>query len=198
MNKIGICGPSGTGKSTLAKWISEYYNIVNLDLSSKNLWPELGVTSHKEVITKSHVDPDWGVQFQGDVLAMRSMLLDRTSYSFVSDRTPLDSIPYMMLQSSMYIDSSSMQNFMNNAVIQLAKQYTHLIILPYQGNKIEDDKNRVTNIHYQFMVDREFSQAFKFAEETGALNKMKTLIITTRDMEQKQKEVKEFINLFGA
>ena len=160
--KIGVFGASGTGKSKLVEWISNNYKIENVNLSGKALWPELGLHTHEDLIIKSANNPDWGTQYQGDLLAYRLMELDkRDTYSFVSDRTPIDNIVYMLLQSSMYLSDDDTKNFIENAVKHTFKYYTHLIGLPVLRKPPVQDGKRVINFHYQRMVDNVYKHVLE-------------------------------------
>ena len=69
--KIFICGPSGVGKTTLAKFIAAKYNIPFVSTSGKLLWRDYGITSHKDLLDKSLKDPTFAVNYQFDLLKQR-------------------------------------------------------------------------------------------------------------------------------
>lgn len=195
--KIGIAGPSGTGKSTLAKWISENYKIENLNLSGKVLWPEYEIDSHEELIIKSHTNPDWGIEYQGNLLAYRLMELDKRVHSYVTDRTPIDNIVYMLLESSMHLSDTDTINFINNAIQHTFQYYTHIVITPLTGNEKEDDGKRVFNRYYQWMVDGIYKNVIHeyllpYVKKQGT----QILVLPEWDMKDRQKRIREFASPF--
>ena len=48
--RIGFAGPSGIGKTTLAKWISEEYKIPFISSSYSDLIPETKNITHEEMV----------------------------------------------------------------------------------------------------------------------------------------------------
>ena len=55
--RIFICGPSGTGKTTLGEWISQTYRIPFITTSSKPLWEKHGIKSHLDLLNKGASNP---------------------------------------------------------------------------------------------------------------------------------------------
>ena len=54
--KIFLSGPSGIGKTTMAKHIAKLYGIKFVEGSSKVLWGDFGIKSHLDLIQKCDKD----------------------------------------------------------------------------------------------------------------------------------------------
>ena len=61
--KIFISGVSGVGKTTMAKQISKDYKIPFIEGSSKVLWDKYNIKSHIELIKKTYLEPQFGLDF---------------------------------------------------------------------------------------------------------------------------------------
>ena len=66
--KIFISGVSGVGKTTMAKQISKDYKIPFIEGSSKVLWDKYNIKSHIELIKKTYLEPQFGLDFQNELL----------------------------------------------------------------------------------------------------------------------------------
>lgn len=148
--QIFISGSSGSGKTTLANYISHRYQIPFISCSTKNLWPNHGISDHKEIITRSAKDPNWGKAFQHELLEYRKEVLSG-HIEFVTDRSPLDSILYFMLQNSPFLPPSATQYFIDQCRDIYHLYDAHQIYLepsPY----LENDGMRISNHIYQEMT----------------------------------------------
>lgn len=158
--KIFISGPSGIGKTTMANFLAKEYNIPFIQGSSKVLWDKYGINSHKELIQKTNTDPDFGVNFQLELLEYRSKAIEGHE-SFVTDRSPMDNLVYFMLQVSDKVDSNVTFKYLQMCRETYPKDYIQVFMgLNYDMCKqgLEDDGFRVTNIYYQLMVNAIFDQ----------------------------------------
>lgn len=158
--KIFISGPSGIGKTTMATHLAKEYNIPFIQGSSKVLWEKHGINSHKELIQKTNTDPDFGVNFQFELLEYRNKAIEGHE-SFVTDRSPMDNLVYFMLQVSDKVDSDITFKYMQMCRETYPKDYLQVFMgLNYDMCKkgLEDDGFRVTNIYYQLMVNAIFDQ----------------------------------------
>lgn len=173
-NKILICGVSGIGKTTLAKYIAARYRIPFISGSSSQLWDEFGYGSHLDIIKGAINDPEKGKIFQEELLDIRNQLISDNHGSLVSDRSVIDSIVYYLLQNShllsqvdnrAYLDKAlDSIDWADNIVKSRNKKPGKLTIIyldsnitdsknpfPYQFTP-DDDSKRITNSLYQNMV----------------------------------------------
>lgn len=151
--KIQLTGPSGTGKTTLAKIISATYNIPFISGSYSDLVPSTKDTPHKDMIG---FDKDTIIKQDYQVLSSRNKLF-KSKDNFVSDRSYIDSITYFINKLSHRVTNCETEAFVSNCVKLFFDQCTHLICIPYTKNyfdnwDMEDNNKRVLNGYYQYEV----------------------------------------------
>lgn len=164
--RIFICGPSGTGKTTLAKILSEYYEMGKfISGSSKALWDKYGIKNHINVIENTVMDPIWGYNFQMELLDLRIKLFEVSdNINIVSDRSPLDNVIYFTLQNAPFEGTLNTERYLYKA-FKSFKKGDWLVVRYYppqlmgQYGLIENDSMRITNVYYhlayQTLLDRE-------------------------------------------
>lgn len=148
-NKIQLTGPSGTGKTTLAKLLSDDLNIPFISTSAKNVWPQFRIKKHSQVFDLSI--PDFN-DYQEAVNNSRvDALLGMNSY--ISDRAVgVDSIAYYFDYLSGKLSKTELDIFKHKVEIDMLTTTDAIIYLPYNFDKqniIEDDGMRITNRYYQ-------------------------------------------------
>lgn len=183
---ITLSGASGVGKTTLAKWISEEYKIPFIELSTKPLWKDWGIQSHKQLIQKTIMEPNWGLAFQEAVLKMREKAF-MYSGNMVCDRGAWDAWIYFLMQVVPFISENETNEYLVKCY-NLHKYVTHNIFIRATGiPDIEDDGKRITNRFYQESFD------------VLMVNSLKTFgkdvcIIHPWDMEVRKQLVSKYIN----
>lgn len=201
--KIALYGPSGTGKTTLAKIIAEEFNLKYIPGSSYSEllnddqkavlkgWGYAG-GGHKEIIKLSASNPLFGELFQNFVLEQRSLLFTEED-SFVTDRSPIDNLTYFLLQNSAQISEENTQVFIGRCQ-SLFRSVSHAIgLTPLGMDFVEDNKSRVNNLQYQKMVSSVFEHVFNtyFSKTTN----VKHLLVTPRNLELRVQKVIQFIEI---
>jgi len=164
--KIAFSGPSGLGKSTLCKYVSEEFQIPWLstsagDILSKKDKDKLKETygysgsGHKNVINLSSVSPSFGLDFQWAVLEARKEQINKNS-NLVIDRCPIDNVAYMLAQNSHNgISENLIESFIRKAQdtfmnLDVVFQIRYSPDIPF----IEDNSSRVANRYFQqYMSD---------------------------------------------
>ena len=147
--KIMICGPSGAGKTTMAKYISEKYDVPYIHTDGPGLREKFNCSNHSEVIRMSALDPKAGLHYQEELLKQRGELA--TSENYVMDRSIIDSVAYFLMQNAPYLDDAATFSFIASAV-SLLPRVDHLIFIPPLYAGPENDGVRIQNIHYQRMT----------------------------------------------
>jgi len=154
-NRIMFAGPSGVGKTTLAKFIE------NIGGGDEPLWefisgsvsdllPNTKSETHRDML--SHDKKELYTQdFQ--VLNLRKKLF-ANSESFVSDRSFLDSAAYFLYKQADSIPQCEMDHFLELCKMCLCQYCDKLIILnftPYMVRNwvIEDNNKRILNKYFQ-------------------------------------------------
>lgn len=152
--KVTLTGPSGVGKTTLAKEISNMFTIPFISGSYSDLVPETRNERHEDMINK---EPKTIFEQDMQVLCKRRNAFNVTD-TFVSDRSYIDSAAYIINKLSHRYPECEIDSFCNLCKA-LTKQTTHIIFIPFSKNfmnhwEMEDNNKRVLNRYYQFEVSQ--------------------------------------------
>lgn len=206
MNRhITLTGPSGTGKSTLARHIHLSENTPyfegsagltisdsdKLFLKANYGWKGDG---HKGVISLGVRKPFFGRDFQIALLRARFAKFDNTDGEFITDRAIADNIAYFWAQVLPFVPQKDAENFLGEALEILNLTTTHLIFIETTNPKdqgIEDNNSRIANWYYQ----KHTSSTFKHVLEEYIIPnfKGKYLHIDFWDLEQRKQIVTDFL-----
>jgi len=201
---IAICGASGSGKTTLAKWLAKNLEIGFFEQSAGLIIPEATQNylqdeygwkkaGHKEVIQLSNANPQFGLEFQIEILRARTGILKKLSeikeHNCIIDRSPVDNLSYFLLQCSHNQNEEDCQRFIG--ACQDAMQYIDKIIFVQTGIPIIDNGSRVPNIVYQQLVDNTFS--FVIKEYFTVMFNVQGLTITGTDLAKRCELASKFI-----
>jgi predicted ATPase len=141
--RIALCGASGTGKTTLARWLVDKYGLELNPVGSRSVAKEMGFESPYDVDKAGK-----RAEFQ------ERLILSKTRWeidhdAFVTDRTTFDNLVYTMLHE---VHSISADHF------ALAKagvgRYTHVIFCPLSAVFVPgDDPVRVKDRTYHELFE---------------------------------------------
>lgn len=151
--KIMFCGPSGTGKTTMAKEISELFNIPFISGSYSDLVPSTKSEPHEKMITKS-TEEIYNQDYQL-INLRRNQLKDLTS--FVSDRSFIDNAVYFIDKLAHRIPQCEVETYLDISKKLSETFTTHLIMVPFTKEimgkwEIEDNHKRVLNKYFQYKI----------------------------------------------
>jgi len=154
-NRIMFAGPSGIGKTTLAKFVEHIgggdeptWQFISGSVS--DLLPNTKDELHKDML--SHDKKELYTQdFQ--ILNLRKKLFANQD-SFVSDRSFLDSAAYFLYKQADTIPQCEMDHFLELCKMCLCQYCDKLIVLnftPYMVENwvMEDNKKRIMNKYFQ-------------------------------------------------
>lgn len=216
--KINLTGVSGVGKTTLAKWISESFNIPFLSGSYSDLVPKTKDMPHSNMITQ---DAKTVYEQDFQVLNLRNKLFSSHD-NYVSDRSYLDSAAYLINKLSHRIKECDTENFLEICRVLAVKQITHLIFIPFteyylKNWEMEDNHKRVLNRYYQWEISEimfsilyrlwGFKMLYNTYSENTLVETVGTIsythhntyytslvqILYTLDLEERKKLIKSFI-----
>jgi nicotinamide riboside kinase len=144
--RIAISGSAGTGKTTLCHQIEDKFNIPVVSEGAREYLIENNLTldEAKKDLKK----------FQYSILNNKVKKIDELigkNLSFICDRSPIDNAVYAMLGSKKE-DDFWVDKYNNECVEQLSK-FTHIVTLPWDNFKIEEDGIRHTNKWTEFLVN---------------------------------------------
>lgn len=152
-NKIMFAGPSGFGKTTLAKWMSEQSGVPFESGSLSDLIPQTKELSHKDMLARDAKDL-YTEDFQ--LLNLRNKLFaDKDQY--VSDRSYLDSAAYFLYKQGPKQPACEIEHFFGLCSMLLAKQCDCLIFLNFSPELVsswvtEDNNKRITSNYFQVEI----------------------------------------------
>lgn len=153
MARINLTGPSGMGKTTLAKWISEEYNIPFVSGSYSDLIPETAKMPHKDMIAQ-----DARLIFEQDVkvLNLRRISFEKFD-TLVSDRSYLDSAAYFINKLSHRLPQCETEQFIETCRELTCIQCDKVIFIPADTYhlthwEMEDNHKRSTNLYFHIEI----------------------------------------------
>ena len=152
-NKIMFAGPSGFGKTTLAKWVSEQSGVPFESGSLSDLIPQTKELSHKDMLARDAKDL-YTEDFQ--LLNLRNKLfVDKDQY--VSDRSYLDSAAYFLYKQGTKQPACEVEHFFGLCNMLLAQQCDCLIFLNFLPELVsswvtEDNNKRITSNYFQVEI----------------------------------------------
>lgn len=157
--RIMFAGASGTGKTTLANYISQVYgeNTPFLSGSVSDLIPKTKDMSHADMLSRDSKELAME-DFQ--ILNLRNKLFQEkvnSDESFVSDRSFLDSAAYFVYKQADKLPQCEVEHFLDLCKMCLNKQCTHLIFIPFnipmfKGWVTEDNNKRITSRYFQMEI----------------------------------------------
>lgn len=152
-NKIMFAGPSGYGKTTLAKWLSERVGIPFESGSVSDLLPKTKDIAHQDMLAR---DPQELYKEDFQILNLRNKLFqDKDAY--ISDRSYLDSAAYFLYKQADKQPSCELENFFIICSELLTRQCDCLIFLNFVPNLLnkwvtEDNHKRITSNYFQVEI----------------------------------------------
>lgn len=148
--RVQFAGPSGVGKTTLAKWFEEQFKVEFISGSVSDILPSTKEELHKDML--SHDKKDLYTQ-DYQILNLRNKLF-ATKESYVSDRSFLDSAAYFMYKQADTIPQCELEHFFELCKKCLVEQTDLLVVVgftPYMVKNwvMEDNSKRILNKYFQ-------------------------------------------------
>lgn len=152
-SRIMFAGPSGYGKTTLAKWLSDELEIPFLSGSMSDLIPSTKDITHQDMLARDF-DTLYKEDFQ--VLNLRNKLF-REEPQFISDRSYLDSAAYFIYKQAGKQARCEIDHFISLCSMLLTTQCDCLIFLNFVPELLskwvtEDNNKRITNNYFQIEI----------------------------------------------
>lgn len=157
-NKFNIllAGPSGVGKTTVAKFLSEELGIKFISGSVSDLLPQTKEMTHAEMLARDSKDL-YTEDYQ--ILNLRNKIFSKEEEPFVSDRSFLDSAAYFLYKQADKIPACEVEQFINLAKMATLQSIDYLIFIDYSLDMfnnwiIEDNSKRVISKFFQMEISR--------------------------------------------
>lgn len=199
--KIAFTGPSGVGKTTLCKYVEDTFGYTHLSTSAKDVLSEdhqvqlknMGWTSkgHLDVIGLSVRNAEFAISFQDFLMEDRAKQI-LSNNDFVIDRSLIDVLVYRLTQASMHDNWFEYATAIKFAIKNM-EELDLIIFIPCNGSipKIEDNKSRIPNFHYQSYISSIFDMII--AKSMPSLhNKIK--VLDNWDLDYRKRKVFAWIN----
>lgn len=153
MKRIMFVGPSGIGKTTLAKFIETKYGIPFISGSMSDLMPDTKEMHHSEFL---HQECGELINKDYQLLNLRNKLF-KDKETFVTDRSYVDLAAYFIYKQSTNIPECEVDAFLDICKDLTVQQCDLLIYLPlsmYYMKEwpMEDNKKRIINRYYQVQM----------------------------------------------
>jgi hypothetical protein len=141
--RLAFCGASGTGKTTLSKYLMELESLPFNPVGSRSVATAMGFE------TPYHVDKAGKrAEFQRRLITEKRAWEDDHS-AFVTDRTTLDNLVYTMLHDVHAVDAALLDQIVGGL-----QRYTHVVFCPVEVFcNPGDDPDRVKDMTYHRLYD---------------------------------------------
>lgn len=151
--RIQFAGPSGVGKTTLAKYLEGVGDYPFISGSVSDLLPSTKNEPHKDMLAHNKEEL-YKQDFQ--ILTLRRKLFARAEV-YVSDRSFLDSAAYFLYKQSDTIPQCELENFLDLCKTCLCQTCDQLIVLNFTTYLVkhwvmEDNNKRILNKYFQAQI----------------------------------------------
>jgi hypothetical protein len=142
--RVAFAGASGTGKTTLATWVAEAFNVPMNPTGARSVAAAMGFASPYDVDRAGR-----RAEFQRRLLTDK-MAWEESNEQFVTDRTTLDNLTYTLLHDVASIDGKAL----DDVRVGLAR-YSHVFFCPMDCHfKPGDDAARVKRREYHEVFEQ--------------------------------------------
>lgn len=204
--KVAFTGSSGSGKTTLVTFVAEKLGLKHISGSAGDVKKEGDKMiideihqypggGHVGVIRYSAMNPEYGLMNQ-KLLQMRRRELIMENKDFVTDRSPIDNLTYMVNQVGYHpmVTDQIIAEFAKDC-LSAWEELTHVIyVKAVQPKEVEFNGSRVANSWYQKAVDAQFEYWLHNYFMKNSVAGPELLVIDYWDLEQRKEAVLKFLN----
>lgn len=185
---IGFAGASRTGKTTLARTIADERDIPFVDLSFTRIAKLLGVDPVAPMSTRERL------AMQVAALAVYERLVRAEREWFITDRTPLDMLAYMLAEVGMHSDPEIGEMtavYVTQCLALTVERFNTIIVtrpLPfYEAAPGKPPLNLGYQVHIQYLIEG----ALEMVQRQG----MATMQLRVDDLAHRIRCCHEFLNM---
>ena len=155
--RIVFAGPSGIGKTTLAKLLSEELKLDYISGSISDLLPDTKNLTHQEMLSR---DPKELQMEDYKVMNLRNKMFSKHKREgYISDRSFLDSAAYFIYKQASKLPTCELVSFLDLARDLTLKNCDYLIVLDFPVSfilnwNIEDNNKRILNDFFQCSISK--------------------------------------------
>lgn len=190
LSRIAFVGPSGIGKTTLAKAISKEYGIPFISGSMSDIVPSTAIQTHYEMMQKP---PEKLAMQNWQALNKRNKILqDRTS--FVTDRSFVDAAAYYWYELSKEQPECEIEHFFSTANHCMRLNIDLAIFLPLNLEnmmdwEVENNNKRITNRYFQVQISGLMGDLLADWE-------IPTLVVTSLDYNERMEQIRQYLDIW--
>ena len=189
-NRIFITGASGIGKTTLANFISQEFDLPYISTSASNVWPRFGFETHEEAHQESVLNNVIGLEYQRAILKERIDKLNGKLF-YVTDRSPIDNIAYTLLTMGHSLPHEAIMEFVKDTY-KILDSCEGIIYLRWTHDcEIENNGKRILSPYYQKTVNSVIRMVLNEVEERFNIPVLK---MGTWDLEKRKNITREWLN----
>nr|DAE96622.1 MAG TPA: adenylate kinase [Caudoviricetes sp.] len=155
--RIVFAGPSGIGKTTLAKLLSEELKVDYISGSISDLLPDTKNLTHQEMLSR---DPKELQMEDYKIMNLRNKLFSKYKLNgYISDRSFLDSAAYFIYKQASKLPTCELVSFLDLARDLTIKNCDYIIVLDFPVSfilnwSIEDNNKRILNDFFQCSISK--------------------------------------------
>jgi cytidylate kinase len=180
--RVAFAGASGTGKTTLAKFVAEVFGLEMNPIGSRQVAKAMGFDSPYDVDKAGR-----RTKFQVRLLKEK-VEWEASRNDFVSDRTVFDNLAYTMLHGVDSIDNATM-----DVTCNAGQRYTHIIVCPVEAfHDLGNDEVRKPSFVYHVLYEvalRGLIQRYADPDKIEVLN--------VRSLERRHKRLSRLLSSTG-
>lgn len=185
--KIALTGAGGTGKTTLAKYISEKWGVPYVGSVSREVFAELGIKDEAAQAKMTETDL---LTLQWAIYERRKQKLEKMP-AFVTDRLALDNYVYALRRCGKALDENTRRQWEAGVVEDL---YAADLVLycPAGLFTTADDGMRQTDVAHQHLIDSAiYGMLCKHAFDKMAAH---VYIVNMAELERRKKYIDAFVS----
>ncbi len=158
-----LSGPSGIGKTTIAKHLAERFNLGYISGSISDLIPDTKELKHSDMLSKTS---EQLVKEDYQLINLRNKLF-KLKTDFVTDRSYLDSAAYFLYKQSTKLPTCEVDQFINLCKMLISQQCDLLVlfgVVPEDINNwlVENNDKRILNTYYQVQMSSIMVDVLKY------------------------------------
>lgn len=203
--KVAFSGSSGSGKTTLVTFVAEKLGLAHISGSAGDVKKEGDKMliddilqypggGHVGVIRYSALNPEYGLMNQ-KMLQMRRRELIMENDNFITDRSPIDNLTYMVNQVGYHpmVSDAIIAEFAKDC-LSAWEELTHVVyVKAVQPSEVETNGSRVANSWYQKAIDAQFEYWLNNYFRKHSVAGPEVLVIDFWDLEKRKELVIDFL-----
>ena len=181
---IGLTGPSSTGKTTLCQdWCTQNPEASFQSVQTADVLKEMGYANHEQLVRAGE---EANFEMQRELILRRGVLLMTHRSSFITDRTPLDSLVYYAVSNPH--ETEKIAKLENYAFRHMAK-YDAIVYTPWGSITFAANDVRLNSPYFHLLTDYTFQYFIRrYKSWSWQVNRTRDEVVT---LPPKSKQTRE-------